>query len=236
MATKKLPMAFAPALVVAALAMMLPAIAQASPKFLINGVAAGAKHEAIIQYGPITLENHFLGKIKCQNLASGNIWNESEKGLGNTEGYTTYSCTSEPLACAGVFATAEKPVEVTERIVASEKKKVAQRGATDLPWEGEAVEEEGGEKLKKIKTHGIRVTVVVPCLTMEVPFEGVLEPISINGIKNGLFPSHLVFQGKGGKTGFLTTTALGTKEENNIGYVIGEISTVGSNVELITME
>ena len=231
---KKLPMAFAPALAVAALVLM-PAIAQASPKFFINGIAAGAKHEAIVQYGPISLENHFLGKIKCQNLASGNIWNSSEKGFGNTEGYTTYACTAEPVACAGVFATAEKPVEVTERIIASEKKKVAQRGATDLPWEGEAVQEEGGEKLKKIKLY-VSLTAVMPCLNLEVQFKGTLEPLSINGLANGLSPSHLLFQGNGGQTGFLTTAKFGSGEEVSRGYLSGELTTVGGNVELVTAE
>jgi hypothetical protein len=231
---KKLLVGLAPALAVALL--LIPAVAQAAPKFFINGVAVGKKHEPNVIYGPIELQNHFLGKIKCQNLASGNIWNESEKGLGNTEGYTTYGCTAEPVSCAGVFATAEKPVEVTERTIEGQKKKIAQRGATDLPWNGEVIKEETGEKLTKIKTHGISVTIVMPCLNLEVPFEGVLEPISVNGLGNGLTPSHLVFQGKGGKTGFLTTTKLGTAEENNIGYTIGEVASVGASVELITAE
>jgi hypothetical protein len=232
---KKLLRGLAPVLAVAALG-MVPAVAQASPKFFINGKLAESKHESIVNFGKITLENHFLGKIKCENLASGNIWNESEKGLGNTEGYTTYGCTAEPTPCAGVFATAEQPVEVTERLIGSEKKKYAQRGKSDLPWTGEVVQEEAGEKLKKIKTNGIKVTIVMPCLNLEIPFEGALEPIATNGAKNGLNPSHLTFQGKGGKTGFLTTTKLGTAEENNIGYTIGEVVTVGPDVELINAE
>jgi hypothetical protein len=230
---KKLLVGLAPALVVALL--LIPAVAQATPKFYINYVQAGKKHEPNVIYGQIELQNHFLGKIKCQNLASGNIWNESEKGLGNTEGYTTYSCTAEPK-CEGVFATAEKPVQVTEKTIEGVKRHIAERGATDLPWAGEVVKEETGEKLTKIKTHGISVTIVVPCLSLEVPFEGALEPISLNGAGNGLTPSHLVFQGKGGKTGYLTTTKLGTAEENNIGYTIGETNSVGSAMELITAE
>lgn len=232
---KKLLVGLAPVLVLVAL-VMTPAVAQAAPKFYINGQLAPKKHEPIVNFGAISLENHFLNKIKCENLASGNIWNESEKGLANTEGYTTYSCTAEPTACAGVFATAEKPVEVTERTFEGKKEHIAVRGKSTLPWSGEVVKEETGEKLTKIKTHGIAVTIVMPCLNLEIPFEGALEPISYNGLGNGLSPSHLVFQGKGGKTGFLTTTKLGTQEEDNIGYTIGEVASVGTQVELITAE
>jgi hypothetical protein len=232
---KKLVMGVAPALVVVAL-VLAPAGAQASPKFYVNGKLAEKSHEPIVNYGAITLENKFLGKIKCQNLASGYIWNESEKGLGDTEGYTTYACSSEPTPCTGVFATAEQPVEVTEKLIASEKRHVAVRGKSDLPWSGEVIQEASGEKLKKIKTNGIKVTIVMPCDNLEFPFEGALEPISVNGSKSGLSPSHLVFQGKGGKTGFLITNSLKGPEEEKIGYTSGEVTTVGGNVELITAE
>ena len=97
---KKLLMGLAPVLVVAAL-VMTPAMAQASPKFYINGKLARNETRTDRQLRRDTLENHFLGKIKCQNLARGNIWNESEKGLANTEGYTTYGCTAEPTRVPG---------------------------------------------------------------------------------------------------------------------------------------
>jgi hypothetical protein len=105
-----------------------------------------------------------------------------------------------------------------------------------LPWQGEATEEEGGEKLRKIKTKGVKVTIVAPCFGLEVPFEGALEPIAINGSKSGLKASHLLFEGKGGKTGFLTTKVLPVEKEENIGYTIGEVKTIGSMVQLINLE
>jgi hypothetical protein len=218
----------------------MPTVAQAHPKFFINGKKAGSAHEPIIGYGAVVLENTVIGKLVCQNLASGNVWNETtegtEKGLANTEGYTTYNCTAEP-ECKGVFATAEKPVEVTEKENSNkEKVHVAQRGPSTLPWTGEAVEEEGGEKLKKIKTHGIKVTIVAPCLSIEIPFEGALEPISVNGAKNGLHASHLTFEGKGGRTGFLTTPIFGAEKEENIGYTSGEVTVIGQGVQLISVE
>lgn len=237
---RKLLIGFAPILATAAF-VAASATAQATPQFYINGVKAGTKHEQIVNYGGITLENAILGKIKCQNLAAGNIWNESEKGFANTEGYTTYGCTSEPT-CAGVFATAEKPLEVTEVVrenpetKKTEKVKAAERAGSTLPWSGEVVQEETGEKLRKIKTHGIKVTIVAPCFQLEVPFEGALEPIATNGAKNGLHASHLTFEGKGGKTGFLVSPVLPSSSEENVGYTIGEVKTSGTSVELINAE
>jgi hypothetical protein len=105
-----------------------------------------------------------------------------------------------------------------------------------LPWTGEAVEEEGSEKLKKFKTNGIRVTIVAPCFNAEIPFEGALEPIAINGAKNGLHASHLTFEGKGGKTNFLTSPVLPSKNGENIGYTIGEVKTIGTAIQLVTIE
>jgi hypothetical protein len=219
---------------------LAPASAQAG-RFYINGVRATSKHEPNVFYGKIELQNKGLGNIKCENLASGNIWNETtegtEKGVGISEGYTTYGCTSEPNVCpeGGIFATAEEPVFVTEKEIGGKKTHVAERGKSTLPWSGQVVEEEGTEKLTKIRTHGIKVTIAVPCLGLEVPFEGALEPISINGIKNGLAPSHLVFQGKGGKTGVLKTKFFGSGEDE-FGYTIGEVASVGEHVELIQVK
>jgi hypothetical protein len=218
-------------------AVTMPAVAQASPKFFVNGAKIGTSKVGLVNYGEVELQNAFLGKIKCSNLASGFIWNESEKAFFNTEGYTTYNCTSEP-ACPGVFATAEMPVEVATRKKSNgETEAIAQRGPTTLPWSGEAIEvAEGVEKIKKIKTNGIKVTIVAPCDSAEVPFEGALEPIATNGSKNGLKASHVTFEGKGGRTNFLTSKVLPVEKEENIGYTIGEVKSVGSNVQLITLE
>jgi hypothetical protein len=225
------------ALVLGIASAAVPAVAQASPKFFINGIKVTENKQGLINYGVIELQNNFLGKVKCSNLASGFIWNESEKGLFKTEGYTTYNCSSEP-ACAGIFATAEMPVEVTEhRNKNGTTEPIAQRGPTTLPWSGEAVEVlEGVEKVNKIKTNGIRVTLVAPCFSVEIPFEGALEPIAINGSHNGLKASHVAFEGKGGRTGHLESPVLPTKNEENIGYVIGELNSIGSGVQLITLQ
>lgn len=220
-------------------ALAMPAVAQASPKFFVNGVKVGTAKTGLINYGEIELKNAVLGNIKCQNLASGFIWNEqtegTEKGVFITEGYTTYGCEAKP-ECKGVFATAEMPVEVTEH--KNEKgntEHIAQRGPTTLPWSGEAIEvTEGLETFTKIKTHGIKVTIVAPCVPIEVPFEGALEPIATNGKKNGLQASHVTFQGEGGKTGHLVAKSLPEGGQN--GYTTGELKSIGSLVQLITLQ
>lgn len=240
--SKKLLIGFVPALAVCAV-LAVPAVVQANwPHFYINGVKAGKTKIPIFNFGTVTLENFEVGKLHCQNLLAGNVWNEesekTEKGLGNTEGYTTYNCVGEP-ACTGEFAAAEKPVELTEREVTNHenkkvKEKVAMRGGTTLPWTGEAIEPEPG--LREVKTHGVKVTIIDPCIPIELPFEGELDPIAENGKKNGLFPGKLVFEGKGGKTHYLTTPDLPTTNEENIGYTFGELSTLGTSEQLINTE
>jgi hypothetical protein len=190
----------APIVAVATLS-VVPALAQAAPQFQINGVPVlrlGSKQNVLLS-GSMTINNAFLGAIKCDVLEGAQVWNGSERGLADIEGYTAYDCTTEP-PCKGIFATAEMPVEVTEREnpVTKKLEKVAQPGPSTLPWSGEAVEEEGTEKRKKFKMNRVRLTIVAPCFNIEQPVEGTLEPYVINGSKNGLHPTHLEFPGKGG--------------------------------------
>jgi hypothetical protein len=182
-----------------------PALAQATPRWFINDRPAEAKHEGVVSYGTLTLENDVLGKINCQTITAASVWNQSERGEGQTEGFTTYGCRTEPSPCPGAFITAEKPVEVKFKQFPKEKEPEAVRVGGYLPWAEETIREEAGERQRKVRIHDILITVVLPCMNLEVQFEGNnIEPISENGIGDGLSPSHRVFQGKGGKTGFLT--------------------------------
>jgi hypothetical protein len=233
--SKKLLMGLAPIVAVAALSVM-PAVAQGAPRWFINGKLAEAKQEALVAQGAITLQNQLLGKINCLAIAPGTVWNASEKGLAATEALATYGCNAEPAPCPGVFVSDEKPVAVIERKVEGGEEPQAIREPGPLPWSEEAIEEEGSEKRRKLKIKQLLMTIVMPCLNLEVPFSGRLEPLLVNGVKNGLFPSHLQFQGQGGQTGLLTTTKLGSGEEASRAYVIGELATVGGNVELVTAE
>jgi hypothetical protein len=177
------------------------AVAQATPRFYVNGVLAGASKQNVELQGTMTLSNAFLGNIKCTVIAYGTVANESERGVGDIEGYKGYDCTSEP-ACQGVFATTE-PLVVRKVFTTHGWDFVAEYGPSTLPWSGEAIEEEGTEKRKKFKMP-IRLTIVEPCFSPEGPFpyeaqyEATLEPLIINGARNGLKPTHLEFVGSGG--------------------------------------
>jgi hypothetical protein len=176
-----------------------PAPAQATPQFRINGALAGTGKQNAVVSGSTTIDNALLGEIKCDVLESLQVWNESGKGLAETDGYTTYGCTAAP-PCNGVFATAEMPIEVTEREnpKTKELEKVARRGPSTLPWLGEAIEEEGTEKFRRLKTNAVKLTIVAPCFDLEFPFEEVSEPKIVNGAKSGLKPTHLEFENQGG--------------------------------------
>jgi hypothetical protein len=64
--------------------------------------------------------------------------------------------------------------------------------------------------------------------------EGTLTPILVNGTKNGLKPSHLTFEGKGGTTGSLIVPQFFTEREV---FVSGEMKILGSATQqLITAE
>jgi hypothetical protein len=229
MSRKRLLISFASVAALAAFS-VTSAVAQAAPQFHIDGplMRLGTAQNAVL-YGTMTISSVVLGEIKCDVLEGATVRNESEKGLVAFEGYTTYDCTSSPNPCPGVFATAEMPVEVTERLnTKSEKEKIAQRGPTTLPWSGEAVEE-GTEKLKKLKTNGFKLTMVAPCFNLELPVEGTPEPRIINGTKNGLKPTLLEFPAKGG----LDICEGGKCREVESP---GSLAMVGTTVQLITAE
>ena len=82
-----------------------------------------------------------------------------------------------------------------------------------------------------VRTHGVGVTLVLPCAALEIPFSGLLEPTLENGSKNGLHPSHLMFSEK---TGVLVSPVLPEREERNVGFVVGELFVLGRNQQLIT--
>ena len=75
-----------------------------------------------------------------------------------------------------------------------------------------------------------------------VAYSGNLEPLLVTGIKNGLSPSHLVFEGKGGRTGYLSSGACLEEPPVCYGeggselYVSGELTTIGMSEELVTAE
>jgi hypothetical protein len=110
----------------------------------------------------------------------------------------------------------------------------AERGASSLPWKKELVEPKAGDR--RVKTLGVKMTIVLPppCGPGEIPFEEETEggrPLSpkiVNGVKNGLNPSHEVFEGKVGEEagegeGHLKREALG----GTAGYLTGKVVLIG---------
>lgn len=235
------------------------ASAEPLPKWFINGTKAGKSHTPILLYGNIKWEQKTSGNLECTILGAGSVWNEvaggTEKGLESTEAFTTYNCTSEGKCKAensqgekveGMSLSAEGPPKsVVRENGKTEKELVAKRvGNSTLPWRGEAVGPEGSSKLK---IGNMKVYEVVPPSTgggicpiegLELPWEGQVEPMTENGKKNGLFPGDIKFEGKGGGTGFLTSSALPSMEEDNIAYLISTpyLTLTGQKEQLVNLE
>jgi hypothetical protein len=233
--SKKLLVGLAPVVAVAALSVM-SAVAQATPQFRINGVLAGTAQQNVTEYGTLTLQTRIIGEFKCKILAGGSVWNEGGKGFAAVEAWEPFLCSASE--CKGqAYVTVEKPVELIEKENAkSEKEYRARRGTSSLPWPAETIAPAGERRLNIRK---MRLALACPEEGLEITFTGNLEPLIVNGLKNGLSPSHLLFEGKGGKTSFLEAPCnLGEVECEELLalYASGELTMVGTREELITAE
>jgi hypothetical protein len=101
-----------------------------------------------------------------------------------------------------------------------------------LPWQGEGTEKLEGSGVQGVSIRGVKLTVVAPCFSVEVPFEGTLALPAINGARNGLKPTFIRFEGI--RSGSLTSKVLPTEENSLI--IIGEVRDVGDSVQLITLQ
>jgi hypothetical protein len=237
---------------------------KAFPKVFINGIKATSTRRPAIAFGNITLHNGTLGNLTCNNVVTAQTYNEAtegtEKGFQNTIGYTTFECKAENTCkvkntrgeeVEGIYATAFAPPPAGTEAHES--------GVSSLPWTGEAIEREEGKK--QILTHKVRVWIVLPpstvgkglgCLGAEIEFldeEGTTEkeagyelaPLSVNGSKNGLKPSHGEFKGEEGLTekGFPQTGRLFSPTVNGDGFTTApKLVAAGLNGawELTTLE
>jgi hypothetical protein len=215
----------------------LPAASQGA-QFHINGALGEAAHQNVTVYGNITMTNKLYGEWKCKIVAGMPVWNEGGKGWAAVEGWEPFLCTTAGSTCEGIpFVTAEHSVELIEKINAkSEKEYSAKRGPTSLPWLGESFSPEAGKNSINIKK--MRITWDCPEEGFELPFTGNLEPSITNGVKNGLNPTHLRFEGKGGKTSFLTSPLIegGAETENSEMFLSGELTVLGTSEQLISLE
>jgi hypothetical protein len=212
--------------------------AGAARRFDINEAPAEAtKNPALIAFGTITLENAAFGTASCTSLGGGRIWNEGEEGRALIEGFTSSDCSAP--SCPGLFVTAERPAELLEREVETEKRKervrVAQRGASTLPWPAALLEptlpREHGELRFIMKT--LTLTVVAPCDAAEFSFEGSFEPTLLNGVKNGLNPTRLAYTKESER---LISRALPPENNENVLLLSGQIQILGGEEQLLSGE
>jgi hypothetical protein len=212
--------------------------AGAPRRFVVNGVPAEAtQNPALVAFGTITLENAAFGTASCRTLGGGRIWNEGKEGRAAIEGFTFFDCSAP--SCPGLSVSAEKPPELVEREVETEKRKetqrFAQRGATTLPWQAALLEPtlptEGRELRLIIKALGL--TVVAPCAGGEFSFEGSLEPRLLNGLGNGLNPSRLLSTKESGR---LISRGLPPENNRNVLLLNGQIQIIGGEEQLLRGE
>jgi hypothetical protein len=232
--SKKVLKGLAPVVAAAAFSAM-PAVAQATPQFQINGVLAGTAEQDVVQFGTMTLHSSILGDFKCRVLAGLQARNETEKGIAGIESWEPYDCTS--TECRGaVLVTPEQSPELVEHPVGKFLEARRQsRYIENLPWSAELISEAGKAALSMRK---MKLWIECPQEGFEIPYTGNIAPRFQNGLKNGLSPSHMVFEGKGGHTGFLSSPAIcgGCESEEDNLYVSGELTTLGTSEELITAE
>jgi hypothetical protein len=239
MSRKRLLIGFASVATLAACS-VAPVVAQAAPQFRVNGVLAGASKQNVVQVGTITMKSPFWGEMKCNVLVGASVGNESEKGVASVDGWETWGCHATELR-GKTFITAETPVNLIEP--GKGRPPEAKRGERTLPWPAQTVTTpEAATALKigdteKLPLEPVKFIVNAPEELFEVPYEGTLEPRIVNGTRNGLKPSHLEFEGEGGKTGFLKSPAIfGGKEPEADLFIKGELTLLGTGPQLVTAE
>jgi hypothetical protein len=217
-----------------------PVAAQAGPLWRMNGVLSTPKQiENVVQFGTITMKSPFWGEIKCNVLVGAPVSNESERGVAPVAGWETWSCHMPECLKGSASVIAENPVGLIERGIRPPE---AQRGERTVPWPAELSAPEGRTALRmgnteKLPLEPVKFWVNCPAERFEAPYEGTLAPHIVDGTKNGLKPSHLEFEGEGGKTGFLKTPDIcgGQCSMANL-YVKGELTLLGTGQQLITAE
>jgi hypothetical protein len=244
--SKKLRGLLVPMLAVAAVC-AVPAVAQAEPKWHVNGTLIGPEKINVTEWGTLTMKSPLWGEISCKVLAGAPVWNEGPLATekeGAWEGLEPFVCHASKLR-GKTFISAENAVKLVERVnTKGETVFEAVRGASSLPWPSEPVTVEGKTRMKILGPRGaetgLKFLINAPEETggpFEVPYEGTLEPRLVNGTKNGLKPSHLEFEGEGGKTGFLKTPDIcGGECAMSDLYIKGELLLLGSMQQLVTAE
>jgi hypothetical protein len=219
----------------AAMLLAVPPLAHADPQFRINGMLVGTARQNVTAFGTVTMDNKLYGEWKCKVLAGLTVGNETEKGVAAVERWEPFDCSTKE--CNAPTVTTEHSVEwePTEKVEKIPHESSPIRGPQSVPWPAELISSAGHTAMNVRK---MRIVWLCPEEAFELPFTGNLEPRIVNGTKNGLNPSHIVFEGKGGNTSFLTSPFIegGAETENSEFVVSGELAILGTGEELITAE
>jgi hypothetical protein len=243
MSRKRLPISLASVTALAAFS-VTAAVAQATPRFYVNGVLAGASKQSVVQFGTITMKSPFWGEIKCNVLVGAPVGNESERGVAPVNGWGTWACRMTECLRGKSFVFAEGTPKLEEiNVNPSEKERRAVRGESTLPWPAHTVTTaEATTALKmgnteKLPAEPVKFVVECPGELFQAPYEGTLQPHIINGSRNGLKPSHLAFESSE-KTGYLRTPDIcGGECDLATLTVEGELTMLGtSSQQLVTAE
>jgi hypothetical protein len=205
-----------------------PAVASASPRWFINGTLAGATKRNVVAVGSLTMDNKMFGQWKCKVIAGLTVENETEKGSAQVEAWEPVDCSTS--VCRGpTYVRAESPLELEER---PSEKFFVKRGPRTVPWPSELLAPETGKVALNVAS--MKIFISCPVEMFEPEFIGHLEPRLVNGIGNGMSPSHVLFEGELGHN-YLNGTWLGGLEtlETKL-FFSGELTILGTGEELIT--
>jgi hypothetical protein len=210
-----------------------PAVASATPRFRINGVFAGVSEQKVIALGTLAMDNKLFGEWKCRVIAGLAVWNGTEKGLAEVETWEPFGCSTKECPGAGSVTTEEAPRLLEKRNAKGETEYSAERRKSSVPWPAETLTGVGPQ----LNIRKMRLIFHCPAEQFESVYTGNIEPRIVNGIGNGLSPSHLLFEGKGGHTSWLNGTWLGGAEtEETQLFVSGELTILGNAEQLITAD
>jgi hypothetical protein len=224
----------------------VPAVVQAEPQFKVNGIVP-LGHANVTQWGILKMKSPFWGTITCKVIVGAPVWDEATEGkpvhgVSAYEGWEPFVCSMPECLKGTAFISAETAVKLIVR-ENTHKELVyeAKRGESSLPWPARAVSETEAVGVhmgntEKLPEQPVKFLVNCPGEGFEVPYEGTLQPHYVNGSRNGLKPSHMVFESSE-RTGYLKTPDIcGGECAMSELDIEGELTTLGTQQQLITAE
>jgi hypothetical protein len=175
-------------------------------------------------------------------LAGLTVANESEKGVATVKSFEPFECSASE--CLGrTYVAAEYHVKLEEKENAQKRSRIRDQARRKDVAVARGTARAGNRESSAQRAR-LEAIYPRPVEAFEPAFTGHLEPRVVNGIGNGLSPSHVLFEGKNGhnylyKNGhnYLYGTWLGGIEnEETERFFSGELTILGTGQELITAE